>query len=520
VLVRWVPAPSDAEVSAEIKRLGLADTRLEAVRTALVSASGAAAAGVLPDLSAERLTLPPGAAAGDVMTRLKASPLVRYCEPNYIRSALAPMAGGPNDFYYARGDLWWLEAVQSDKVWADSRFSGGSAVVIAIVDTGIMLSHEDLSARLVGGVNYVTTGGTADDDHGHGTHAAGLAAAAAGNSLGSAGVGMAAGVKLMPVKVLDENGDGNDFAIAQGVVWAASHGARVINLSLGGSAAGQVLKDAMDFAHDRGCVVVAAAGNSALKGNPVIYPAAYASVIAVAACDTAGAHAYYSEHGDYVDISAPGGGISQIADKAWAMLSTALPGRGDVYTLDGTFGSGYVAGSGELYAYLQGTSMAAPVVSGAAAMLLAQDPGRTPEEVENLLTTTAEKTGRETYADGWNAYQGWGRVNVYKALTRESTFAPKASGRATYNYPNPFKPELGEATFLVIPTDATAGAQVRIYDAVGNLVRSLELASAQAGAVVAWDGRNDRGEAVANGVYPYRLTVGGKTYANKIAVKN
>jgi len=152
-------------------------------------------------------------------------------------------------------------------------------------------------------------------------------------------------------------------------------------------------------------VVVAAAGNDAQTGNPPEYPAAFPEVIAVAACDIAGAHTYYSEYGSYVDLAAPGG----LPDtNASGILSTLPDAIGNT-----------------LCGYLAGTSMATPMVAGAAAMLLAQDPSRTPEEVENLLTTTAEKVGPDAYSGGWNQYLGWGRINVYRALTRATTFTPR-----------------------------------------------------------------------------------------------
>ncbi len=509
VLVRWVEKPASPDVAAEVQRLGLSDARLKNVQSAVIQDAGVKTAEPLSARGVERLSLPAGRSVPQVLAQLKNSPLVKYCEPNYRRYAFSPLSNGPNDTYYQSGDLWWLEAVQADKAWAGQLVPQGAPVIIAIIDTGIMLAHADLSARLVAGKDYVRVNGNANDDHGHGTHAAGIAAASINNGLGIAGVAGASNVKLMPIKVLNSSGRGYDSDIIQGVYWAVDHGAKVINLSLGSPNTGDTFKDAVQYAHDKGCVVVAAAGNEAVDkagnpDNPVMYPAAYNTVIAVAACDSVGVRAYYSEYGDYVDVAAPGGVPS--ASNSTSMLST------------------YPNGGAGAYAYLAGTSMAAPVVSGVAAMLLAQNPNRTPEEVENLMITTAEKTGRDVYGSGWNKYLGWGRVNCYKALTQASTFAPKTNGHASYNYPNPFQSEK-EKTFIVVPMQAgqtSVGATLKIYDIIGHLVHSQEVAPAQVypGSLLTWDGRNDRGEAVANGVYPYRLEINGTVYTNKIAVKN
>jgi subtilisin family serine protease len=169
--------------------------------------------------------------------------------------------------------------------------------------------------------------------------------------------------------------------------------------------------------------------------------------------------------------------------------------------------------------------MATPAVAGIAALLFAQNPARQPEEIENILATTADKTGSDAYANGWNPYQGWGRVNAYRALTLSSTYVPRSGGRASYNYPNPFRPAFGETTYVVVPLAAGQTAKsvnLKIYDSIGHLVRNQDVSAGQVypGALISWNGRNDRGDAVANGVYPYRLEIDGTVYANKIAVKN
>ncbi len=506
VLVKFRSGISQAMLDREAERLGLKDARPDILRNALLAQEGLNFTGQIEPLGIQRLALTTARPLDRVLKALRVSRLVEYSEPNYQRVAFTPLTNGPDDAYYQSGDQWWVEDIAADKVVAESLLPSGAEVVIAVLDTGIRRDHEDLAGRLVAGKDYINAGGQGNDDsdQGHGTLVAGIAAAQTNNSIGIAGTAVADSntVKLMPVKVLDAEGQGYDFTIAQGIIWAAEHGARVINLSVGGEAAGMVLKDAVLYAYQRGCVVVAAAGNEALAGNPVCYPAAYDKVISIAACNYSGSRAGYSVYNQYVDVAAPGGDDGPVSGM---ILST--------------FNS-----TASSYAYAIGTSMACPMVAGAIAMLLAQEPNRTPDEVENIIFTTAEKTGSLlSDPDGWNQYLGWGRVNLYQALTRKATFAPKPSGRATYNYPNPYNPSAGELTYVVIPLEpgqVVASVRLCIYADMGRLVRKIEIPGSEAwpGKLIAWDGRNGSGAGVANGVYPFTLELDEKLYRNKIAV--
>lgn len=520
LLVKFAARPAAETLAAEARRLSLSSATPQNLQRTLLTREGLEILGTLEPLAVTRVRVPAGHNSGEIIRRLLASPLIRYVEPNYQRRLLAPLLQGPDDPEYQAGKQWWLEQIQADRVFAESLLPAGAPVTIAIVDTGIMLAHEDLAARLVAGVDYVDPAqngnedpaGAGDPYYGHGTHVAGIAAASTNNHLGIAGTACADSVRLMPVRVFSSDGVSYDYDIARGLLWAADHGARVMNLSSGGTAAGQVLQDAIQNVFNRGCVVVASAGNNAVDDygrpyNPVIYPAAYGSVIAVAACDSTGARAWYSEYGDFIDLAAPGGVPSASGDFAQAVYST-FPNAGV-----GT------------YAGQAGTSMAAPMVAGAAAMLLTQDPGLSPEEVRSRLTATADKTGIFYYSQGWNPYLGWGRMNLYRALTLATTFQPKSSGPASYNYPNPFRPGVGEMTYILLPIrggQTVSGARLRIFDALGKLVHDQEIPAAALwpGGVIGWDGRNDLGHPVANGVYPYCLEIDGTRYTNKIAVGN
>ena len=198
-------------------------------------------------------------------------------------------------------------------------------MVVAVVDTGVDLDHPDLSFNIWTNYDEIPANGIDDDgngfvddyhgasfaggpspqdDHGHGTHCAGIAAAVTNNRVGVAGV--AGGAKIMPVKSLNRLGRGYWDGIAAGIIYAADNGAEVINLSLGGSYASQVVEAACDYARDRGATVIAAAGNSATSATP--YPAGFNSVVAVSATDHNDWLAEFSNFGSWIDVSAPGGG--------------------------------------------------------------------------------------------------------------------------------------------------------------------------------------------------------------------
>ena len=274
--------------------------------------------------------------------------------------------------------------------------SGGAT--IGVVDTGIDSGHPDLSDGRVltaQGANCVDAAGTCNsgsamDDNGHGTHVAGIAAAATNNGVGVAGTAFDA--HLIPVKVLDSTGTGSYAAITNGIVWAAQHGARAINLSIQGSMYSQTLCDAIKIAMTDGAVVVAAAGNN--SSSAPSYPAACPGAIGVAATDSGDSPASFSNYGKPdVFLSAPGASI----------YSTYL-NRG--------------------YTTMSGTSMAAPFVTGLVSQLLGQLPERTPADVAQLLAQTSDKVGSGYGADPygtcagctWSSSFGYGRIDLAKSL--------------------------------------------------------------------------------------------------------
>ena len=336
--------------------------------------------------------------------RLQESPLVRYAEPDYIYHALTKR---PNDPYYTQYQ-WQLPHIGAETAWDTT--TGSSDVVIAVLDTGVDLGHPDLAAKIVSGYDFINNDNDPDDDQGHGTHVAGIAAAVTDNNIGIAGVSW--GARIMPVKVLNNEGAGPNSTIAQAMVWAVDQGADVLNMSLGGETRSSTMEDAVTYAYEHGVLVVAAAGNSYEEGNATSYPAAYDHVLAVAATDDEDEHASYSNSGSYVDVAAPGGDPSGNTDtnpNHW-ILST------------------YYRSSGNSYVWMSGTSQAAPHVAGLAALLLSLNPSLSPDDLTDII----ENTAVDVQDTGWDEFSGYGRIDVAAAVAAVlATPTPTSSPTAT-----------------------------------------------------------------------------------------
>lgn len=317
----------------------------------------------------------------DVLARYRANPRVAYAEPDYVAS------GGftPNDTYYASRQ-YGPQKIQADQAWDIT--TGDPSVVVAVLDSGADFSHPDLQGKLVAGWDYVNNDGDPADDHGHGTHVAGIIGAATDNNEGVAGVGF--NTRLLVVKVLDQNNNGYYGDIVSGIVYAADQGAKVINLSLGGTAWSLTLWEAVEYAWNKGCLLVAAAGNE--NSNTPFYPAAFDHVMGVSATDSNDERWSLSNYGDYISVAAPGMGV---------------------YSTD------WLGGAGP-YAARSGTSQAAPHVSGVAALLLANDSSLTNAQLWSTIESTADDLGDA----GWDPYFGYGRVNAYRALGGSSVPTP------------------------------------------------------------------------------------------------
>ncbi len=312
----------------------------------------------------------------EVAEILEEDPTVEYAEPDYPAGITAnpvaiPVNFTPNDRYF--NFQWNFKTVQAEAAWDKST---GSGTVVAIIDTGVDFNAPDLAnTPRLPGYDFFNDDPDATDDQGHGTHVAGTVAQSTNNELGVAGLAFDA--QILPIKVLGANGQGSYEAIIQGIYYAVDQGADVINMSLAGRAGSQALRDAVQYANDKGVVVVAAAGNSA---GPVEFPAAYDDfVIAVGATDFDNALTPYSNFGTQIDIVAPGGDIG--ADR-----------NGDGFA-DGIIQQSFRTPGQYTYLFFEGTSMASPHVAAAAALMRSRDQNLTPAQVKTILMQTAINLG-------------------------------------------------------------------------------------------------------------------------------
>lgn len=297
---------------------------------------------------------------------LENNPNVEYAEPNYILSATFT----PNDTHYA-STQYGLRTTQTDLAWDVTQGSSGQE--IAVLDTGVDYNHPDLDSKIIKGFDFVDDDNDPMDLHGHGTHVSGIAAAETNNGTGIAGT--APNTKVLAVRVLDAAGNGSLDDIANGIRYAADQGAEVINMSLGCNCHTVALEDAVNYAYNKGVVLIAAAGNDGVSAT--FEPASYTNVIAVGAVNSSDRKASFSNWGTWVDVVAPG---VQIA-------STYLNNQ---------------------YVYMDGTSMASPYVAGLAALLKAQ--GRTNVQVRQAIELTADPV------NGTGKNSKYGRINSNDAV--------------------------------------------------------------------------------------------------------
>ena len=349
-------------------------------------------------LNLYQVVIPDHLTVEETVYALAQNPNVEYVEPNYIRR----IAITPNDalfrYQYAlenSGQEIGIPGAPRGRAGADinapqawEETKGTDATVIAIIDTGIDLLHPDIQNKIYSsGWDFVNNDNDATDDHGHGTHVAGIVAADTNNSEGIAGV--AWNCKLLPLKVFDKNGWGYDFWVIAAIIYAVDNGADVLNLSLGGEETSEGERDAVRYAYEHGVVIAAAAGNT---GGPVLYPAAYDEYcLAVAATDYDDARTSWSNFGPQVDVAAPGDRVVSLVP-TWYFGPDSFP-----------------------YGFGGGTSASTAHVAGLAALLKDLKPWLTVQQIMDVIRFSADDVNAGEHA-GRDDYIGYGRINMEKAL--------------------------------------------------------------------------------------------------------
>lgn len=363
----------------------------ETARNQVIARTGGQLVRWIPALDSAVVRLPDSSlsqAADAAIATAQSQPQVRTA----AFDGVASVAFTPNDPDFNNASLVFApQLIQAPAAW-DATL-GQADVVIAMLDTGIQMDHEEFQGRLMAGYDFQNDDPDPMDDQGHGTHVAGIAGAGTDNGLGMAGI--CGGCTLLPVKVLDARGSGLWSTVAAGIVYAADQGADIINLSLGGYSPSTLLQEAVIYAQDRGVLVVAAAGNHASRDN--FYPAAFDGVLGVAATTAQDTLWVMSNRGTYVDVSAPGETIYS---------TTFDENRTDAYT------------------FMSGTSMATPHVSGLAGLLLSLDPTLSAQGLHEIIrSATLDLAGADA------TVVGNGRIDAQAAVARLGSSVSSLTGR-------------------------------------------------------------------------------------------
>ncbi|MBI3997105.1 MAG: S8 family serine peptidase [Candidatus Omnitrophica bacterium] len=392
---------------------------------------------VLPDLTQVYvLEVPQETDIQAAVADFAQDPHVVYAQPNY----LVEVQWTPNDPYYNSSgswgqpyeDLWGLKKIQAAQAWEVTQ---GQGILVAVIDTGVDYTHPDLASNLWVNPLEIAGNGLDDDDngyvddtrgwdfstsrpdpmdrYGHGTHVAGTIAAVGDNGIGI--VGVAPHSTVLPVKGLNDDGNGYETNLAEAIIYAAEQGADVINNSWGGFGEMQAIRDAIRYAHASGVVVLAAAGNDSSRVEDGFFPANQQEVIAVAASTQDDERAVFSNWGEKLDVSAPGGGRGDDRSDGsplWNILSLSVPGS----NLERQLPSNVVSPG---YLRLAGTSMACPHAAGVAALVIAAHSDYSNEAVRAALRFGADDVG----APGKDRDSGFGRVNAWGAVTAEPRIA-------------------------------------------------------------------------------------------------
>lgn len=417
-------------------------------RTKILQAQGAIEISYNEKGEFSLVTVPKAKDLQNVMDVFQKNKFIEFVEPNYkIKKAYTP-----SDKYY--GKQWYPSKIQLPKAWDITR--GTSTITVAVIDGGVQINHPDLVGKIVDPYNTVNDSKTFKAEP-HATHVAGIIAASM-NKIGISGI--APGVKIMPVNVF-KGIFANVNDIVEGIYYATDHGADVINLSLGLKEYSNVMNIAVRYAQSKGAVLVAAAGNE--DTYEYTFPAALPDVIGVSATDRYDHITDFSNYGDYIDFAAPGVNI-------------------------------YSTVSGSSYQYMDGTSMAAPVVSGVTALVRSRNPFLKPVQVKEILRKSVVDLGQK----GWDAFYGYGRIDAYKALkntpspisnivSSSNPFTITGTSRTTFSFHAP------SGTTLSLFVQNSKGVTVR------KLVSNKKWNGGKFSAV--WDGKLDHGLFASAGAY-------------------
>jgi len=365
----------------------------------ILRAYGSKSLASVPQIGLHIIEVPEGVSVTDFLSALQRNPDIESARPDpIIRITVRPgdkyfesqyalsNTGQALDDLPDRPQCTAGADISATGAWDQTK--GDAGVIIPVLDTGVDMRHPDIENKITSrGKDFINNDNDATDDHRHGTHVAGIAAAETDNEMGIAGV--AWNCTVLPGKIIAANGEGDYGSLIQALYWATDQGAQVINLSLGGEERDESLLAAVKYAYDKNVVVVAAAGN---EGGPVLYPAAYDDYgLAVAATDYNDKQASWSNFGLEVDVAAPGVDILSLYP-TWDIPSGFAP-----------------------YAYASGTSMATPHVAGMAALIKSLKPWLTAGEVMNIIRYSADDVNSATF-QGKDDQIGYGRINMERAL--------------------------------------------------------------------------------------------------------
>ena len=346
--------------------------------------------------------------------QLRYDPEVEFAEVDRLVPAEDITA---NDPYFS--NAWHLQTLGAPTAWAIAK---GDGVIVAVLDSGVDGTHPDLKPQLVPGWNVRDNNSDTSDVYGHGTEVAGVVGAASNNGLGVTSI--AWNTKIMPIRVSETNGSTYLSVLANGIVYAADHGAKIANCSFASVSGSPTVQNAANYMRSKGGLVVVAAGNS----GGYVDTANSSSLISVSATDSNDSLTSWSSYGPYVDVSAPGEGI-------WST----------------TRGGGYAA--------VSGTSFASPVVAGVLALMESANPALTNVQLESLLKSTAVDRG----TPGYDIYYGYGRVNAAAAVTAARNYGATATTTADNTAPSTaITAPTGGAVSDTVTVTATAGDKVGV----------------------------------------------------------